>query len=169
MLIDASSDVSIPVLFTDPSTGASANPDALPTFRIMADDGPVENGNGTAEILESGDISAIVTGATTTVTSTDHGLSTGAVVTIAGAAGTSNVNGTHPITVTDANTFTFDDVSSSGTYTSGATWKTPGLFKLVLDSTIRSSLEVGRSYMAICYGVFTSVQRVVQQTFTVVN
>lgn len=169
MLLDVTADVSIPVLFIDPDTFASAIPDALPVFRIMADDGPVENGNGTASVLEGGDISAIETGATTTVTSEDHGLSTGAVINIAGADGTTDVNGTHQITVVDADNFTFDDIATSGTYTSGATWTTPGLYKLTLDSTIRSALEVGRSYLAIAYGTFSSVQRVVQQAFTVVN
>ena len=38
MLIDSSSDTTIPVLFTDPSTGASVNADSLPTFRTFGTD-----------------------------------------------------------------------------------------------------------------------------------
>lgn len=168
MLIQATSDVVLPVCFIDPDTGECVNSDELPTFRIFGADGAVENGNGTAALLEAGDISAIETGATTTVTSADHGLQTGAVVTIAGAAGTSNVNGTHQITVVDANNFTFDDVASSGTYTSGATWNSTGLYSATLDATIRAALEVGRSYLMIAYGVFGGDIRAEQIRFTVV-
>lgn len=169
MLIDASSDVSIPLLFTDPATGECDTPDALPKFRVLGMNGPVANAEGTVEQLESGAISAISTGATTTITSTAHGLATGAVVEIANAAGTTGVNGVHPITVTDANNFTFNDVVSSGTYTSGATWVTPGLFAAVLDSAIRAALEVGRNYLLICYGIFGSDVRTLQERFTVVS
>lgn len=170
MLIDASSDVVLPVAFVDPSTGALDTADALPTFRIIGDDGAVEGGNGTAALMESGTISAIATGATTTVTcDAAHGLSTGAVVTITGADGTSNVNGTHPITVTGSTTFTFNDVVSSGTYTSGASWFTPGLYALTLDSVIRAALEAGRNYLCLCNGTFSSVIRTQQIRFTVVS
>lgn len=168
MLIQADADVTIPVLFTDPSSGESVNASALPTFRVFGQDGAIEGGNGTAAVLEGKDISAISVGVTTTITSTAHGLSTGAVVTIAGAAGTSNVNGTHQVTEVDANTFTFNDVTSSGTYTSGASWNTPGLYGCTLNSVIRAALEVGRSYLLIAYGVFTSDVRAVEARFTVV-
>lgn len=169
MLIDASADVVLPGLFTDPDTGESADPDANPIFRVFGADGSVTNGNGSGAPLETKTISAISTGPTTTVTSTAHGLATGSVVTIAGAAGTTGVNGTHPVTVSDANTFTFDDVSTSGTYTSGASWKTTGLFGFTLNSTIRAALQVGRSYLLVAYGVFSGTRRAIQQTFTVVN
>lgn len=169
MLIQADADVTIPVLFTNPSTGVSAIPDELPTFRIFASDGAVEGGNGTAAVLESGEISAIETGATTTITCEDHGLATGAVVTISGADGTTDVDGTHQVTVLDADNFTFDDVTTSGTYTSGASWQTPGLFGCTLDSVIRSALEVGKSYLMIAYGVFSGDVRAVDARFTVVG
>lgn len=168
MLLDATSDVTLPILFCDPSTFASAQADSLPTFRLFSTDGAVANGNGTASQLEGKAISAIAVGATTTITSTGHGLTTGAVVTISGATGTSNVNGTHQITVTDANTFTFTGSTSSGTYTSGAAWVTPGLYGLTLDSTIRAALEVGKSYTVICYGKFSTVVRALSLNLTVV-
>jgi hypothetical protein len=169
MLIDGSQDCVVPILFTDPSTGASASPDALPIFRVFSDLGPIVGGNGTADYLESKTISAIAVGATTIITSAGHGLVTGAVVTIAGAAGTTNVNGTHQVTVIDANNFSFTGSVSSGVYTSGATWKTPGLFGCTLDSSIRSSLEAGKNYLLIAYGVFSSVVRAVKERFTVVS
>lgn len=170
MLIDASQAVVIPVAFTDPATGELDTADALPTFRIIGDDGAVEGGNGTATLMEGGTIDAISTGATTTVTTTAaHGLATGATITIAGAAGTTGVNGTHQITVTGATTFTFNDISTSGTYTTGATWYTPGLYALTLDAPIRAALEPGRNYLCLANGVFGSDVRTVPTRFTVVS
>ncbi len=167
MLIDAQADVVIPIVFTDPATGEAANPDALPTFRILGVDSSAQG--GTAAYLEDGTIASIAVGATTTInTDADHGLLTGAVVTIAGAAGTTNVNGTHLITVVDANTFTFDDVTSSGVYTSGASWKSTGIFGCTLDSSIRDAMETGRNYLLVATGVFSGDPRVETVRLTVV-
>lgn len=169
MLIDLTADTTILILFTDPETGESESADSLPTFRIFGQNGAVTNGAGTAEVFEDGNISAISTGATTTVTTSGaHGLVTGSVIQIAGAAGTTGVNGVHQITVTSSTQFTFNDVASSGTYTSGASWMTPGLYGCVLDATIRSALEVGRNYTLVCYGVFGSDVRAKEIGFTVV-
>lgn len=169
MLVDATQDIIIPILTVNPSTGAAVAADALPTFRVITGNGPVANGGGTAAVLETEAISAITTGATTTVTSAGHNLSTGAVVTISGAAGTTGVNGTHSITVVDANTFTFNDVSTSGTYTSGASWLTPGLYAVTLDSTLRSALEPGRNYALVCYAVIAGSVRTQDVRFQVAS
>src|SRR5262245_21674671 len=118
MLIDGSNDVTIPVHFTDPSTGRSATPDSLPTFRIMGSDGAVNGGNGTADYLEEGSITGFTLGTPNTVTSPNHGLSTGAVVTFSGVGGVTGLSGNYQVTVTDANTFTFT-ASLGGAFTSG--------------------------------------------------
>jgi hypothetical protein len=169
MLLDIAADVVLPILFTNPATFAAADLDALPTFRVFGQNGPVSAASGTGAYLESKPIGAISVGATTTITSADHGLATGAVITISGATGTSNVNGTHAVIVVDANTFTFDDIESSGSYTSGASWHTPGLYGLTLDTGIRSALEVGNNYLLIAYGVFQNDSLLSQQYFTVVS
>ena len=59
-------------------------------------------------------------GTTITVTSTGHGLTTGAAVgiTYAAASGVAAVAGTYPITVTGANTFTITDLNT-GTIAGG--------------------------------------------------
>jgi hypothetical protein len=60
-------------------------------------------------------------GATITVTSTAHGLSTGNLIGIDFAAGTGGTatNGNYVVTVTNANTFTITDINS-GSITAGA-------------------------------------------------
>jgi hypothetical protein len=57
-------------------------------------------------------------GVVTVTTATAHGLVSGASVTISGASPTA-YNGTFPITVTGANTFTYAAATSPGTYVSG--------------------------------------------------
>jgi hypothetical protein len=68
-----------------------------------------------------------VTGTTTvTITSAGHGLSTGDQIFIADVAGFSGVNTPvntlSTITVVDANTFTVNSATGSGTYTTGTGW-----------------------------------------------
>lgn len=164
MLIDATADVTLPVLFVTPSTGAAADADSLPTFRVFGQNGPV--GNGTGVLFESGAITAITVGSTTIITSNGHGLKVGSVVTIASAGGVTNVNGTRVVTAVTANTFSYTGVTSSGTYTSGGVWHSTGLYGVTLDSTIRAALEIGRTYTLITYGVFSSVVRQLTLYFT---
>lgn len=61
----------------------------------------------------------------TRVTSPNHGLSTGAVITIANVGGMTQLNNlSYTITVIDANTFDLDGIDNAafGAYTSGGTW-----------------------------------------------
>lgn len=78
-------------------------------------------GSGTAGYIDFFDTTTAPTaatygrsGTTVTVTSTGHGLSTGAKVGIAyvAASNVAPVSGNYPITVVDANTFTITDLNS---------------------------------------------------------
>jgi len=51
-------------------------------------------------------VTNVTTSARTTVTVTDHGYTTGDLVTIAGVTGFTNINNTHTLTVTGPDTFT---------------------------------------------------------------
>jgi len=55
------------------------------------------------------------------ITDTAHGYQTGDVVTIAGVGGTTEANGTWPITVITANTFDLLGTTFANTYTTGGT------------------------------------------------
>ena len=64
-------------------------------------------------------ISGVTEGAPATITSNNHPFHTGDTVTIFGVIGISGVNGRRQITKVDANSFTLDNSTGTGTYTSG--------------------------------------------------
>lgn len=77
----------------------------------------------------TGTIPKPVTGASNTTpititTSTEHDLSTGQTVTIAGATGNTAANGSWVITVLGPDTFSLNTSVGNGAYTGGATWST---------------------------------------------
>lgn len=65
---------------------------------------------------ERNEITAISQADPTVITSASHGLTTGDEIEIYGSNSTPSIDGTHEVTVTDANNFTIDiDVTSAGT------------------------------------------------------
>jgi hypothetical protein len=75
--------------------------------------------------LDGGTITGATDATPIVVTSADHGLVTGASVTITGAVGNTAANGTWTITVVDADTFSLDTSVGNGTWTSGGAWAAP--------------------------------------------
>lgn len=103
---------------------------------------------------------ASITGATeadpVVITSTAHGLATKDMVHISGVLGNRTANGTFRITKVDANSFSLDNTSGSGSYTSGGTW-TYSLFTmefLAADMTIVGS-SVGADQVELHRALFT--------------
>jgi hypothetical protein len=73
------------------------------------------------------------------ITSAAHGRTTGDVVTIEQIVGCEAANGTWSVTVVDANNFTLDSSTFSGTYTSGGRWTLAAAF----DYTYSMALPAG--------------------------
>ena len=106
---------------------------------------------------------ASITGATEAdpivITSTAHGLATKDVVNISGVLGNRTANGTFRITKVDANSFSLDNTSGSGSYTSGGTW-TYSLFTMeflaadmvIVGSSIGAGqAELHRALLTVTY------------------
>jgi hypothetical protein len=83
-----------------------------------------------------GSITAIVQPSNPTqITSPDHDLQTGSIITIANVGGMVQLNGnTYTVTVVDANTFTLNGIDNTafGAYTGGGTWTSNNTFSFTL-------------------------------------
>lgn len=142
-------------------------PDAAPVWKLYGVAGAIANGDGTASSLESGNVGGASNESPIEITATAHGLITGQRVTIASVGGNTAANGTFVITKTGTDTFTLDDSTGNGAYTSGGTWKTTGLYKVTLTGAVLSSLEAGKTYTLILYWEESGDQKSETITFTV--
>jgi hypothetical protein len=71
----------------------------------------------------SGFVSAATDAAPIVITSANHGLRTGDQVKVTGALGNAAANGTFTVAVLDANRFSLNGSSGSGTYLGGGSWQ----------------------------------------------
>lgn len=104
----------------------------------------------------SGNITGATNAAPIVITSTAHGLTTGTVVTIASVGGNTAANGTWPITVLTANTFSLNNSTGNASYTSGGTWTVQGV-----SVTLGQSVVAGHTLVAVigtyAYPVWSNV------------
>jgi hypothetical protein len=99
----------------------------------------------TNNYTQSGGISGITQANPAVVTSTSHGLASGAEIEITGVVGMTEVNGnTYRITAIDGDTFRLEGTDSTGftAYTSGGTWTVNGdLLKYKVTANSRETFE----------------------------
>ena len=105
-------------------------------------------------------------GTTITVTSTAHGLATGAVIGVDFAAGTGGTatNGNYPITRVDANTFTITDINS-GSITAGAAMVYASRWLMTYDVAAADSFNnspfIPAEGVVVYNGIYAQVSNVV--------
>jgi hypothetical protein len=138
------------------STGAPVNADALPTFRVYGQTGVINN--GTSAKLQSGNITGATNASPIVITSTAHGLTTGAVVTISGVGGNTAANTTAVATVLDANTFSIP-VAGNGAYTSGGVWNATGLYAIDITASALNGFASGINYTCVATWAVSSVNQ----------
>jgi hypothetical protein len=106
----------------------------------------------TNNYTQSGGISGITQANPAVVTSTSHGLATGAEIEITGVVGMTQVNGnTYRITTIDGNSFRLEGTDSTGftAYTSGGTWTVNGdLLKYKVTANNRDTFEESLSALS---------------------
>lgn len=146
--------------------GVPVVPDSTPTFRVLGADGVVTSGTGNLSLMESGSITGATQATPIVITSATHRVSTGQLVYISGVLGNTAANGTFVATFVDANTFSIS-ATGNGAYTSGGTWSTKGLYKVVLSGAILSTLEAGKTYTIVVTFTVSAVTYTVQASFTV--
>ncbi len=147
--------------------GVPANPDANPTFRVYGQAALINAGTGTCTPLESGN----VTGATNTtpivITAVAHGLTSGTAVRIANVGGNGAANGLFLITALTADTFSIPP-AGTGSYTTGGTWKTAGLYLIPITGSMLDSLEEGSTYTVLVSWAESTVAKVAGFSFGMV-
>jgi hypothetical protein len=149
------------------SSNEPIDPDANPTYRVFGASGAVSGGSGSAAPLETGSVTGATNASPIVVTSASHGLATGAYVKVASVGGNTAANGSFAVTAVDANSFSLDGSTGNGSYTSGGTWKTAGLFKVTLTGSVLSSLAAGSTYTVQVNWLESSAARSLTLTFTV--
>lgn len=120
------------------------NADALPTFRVYGPDGFLKD--GTTAFRHTASVSNATNATPIVITSTAHGLTTGAYITIAGVGGNTAANGTFAVTKVDNNLFSLDGSTGNGSYTTGGTWNVTGLYSFTIAATGVNGYETGESY-----------------------
>lgn len=164
---DATDDIVLPFV-TDDGDRQPIDPDAAPTFRVFGTSGAVASGDGTAALVESGSVSGATNASPIEVTTAAaHGLPTGAYVEVASVLGNTGANGSFFVTSTGETTFTLDDSTGTGAYTSGGTWKTVGLYAVTLTGAALSALEAGETYTVVVTWEESAAVRQKVLTFTV--
>ena len=133
------------LLVTDGSL-TPVNADALPTYRVYGPDGFVKD--GTTLFKDEGTISNATNASPIVITSTSHGLTTGALITLSGATGNTAANGTNYVTRIDSNTFSLDGTTGDGAYVDGGTWNVTGLYGFTISAAGIEGYDAGENYQA---------------------
>lgn len=155
------------VLQSTTSALVPVDADALPTFRVYGPSGYL-GVSGTCSLLDSGSITGATNASPIVITSANHGLTTGARVTISGVGGNTAANTTAVITRVDANTFSLNGVAGSGAYTSGGTWHVTGAYGWSIACTGANGFAAGEKYDVVFSFTVSSAGRQPVQTFCVV-
>jgi hypothetical protein len=126
------------------SSGTPINADALPTFRVYGPSGYLTS--GTCSLKDTGTVANATNATPIVITSTAHGLTTGARITVSGVNGNTAANGTFIVTRVDPNTFSLNSSVGNGSYTTGGTWNTTGLYSYEIDCAGSTGFESSECY-----------------------
>ena len=126
------------------TVGTPVNADALPTFRVYGPTGFVKD--GTTTLRNSGTVSNATNASPVVITSTAHGLTTGALITVVAVTGNTGANGTFVVTRVDANSFSLDGSTGNGAHAGGGTWNVTGLYGFSIPALGIDGYESGKSY-----------------------
>lgn len=129
------------------TSGTPINADALPTFRVYGPNGFVTSGS--VSLRDSGSVTNASNQVPIIITSTTHGLTTGAYVTISGVEGNTGANGTFNVTKIDGNSFSLDSSVGTGSYTTGGTWNVAGLYAYSIPVVGVTGFEKGENYQIL--------------------
>ncbi len=143
------------------------NVDGSLTFRVYGPLGLVAAATAAATVLNSGAVTGASNATPVVITSANHGLTTGTLVTVAGVSGNTGANGTTTVTAIDANTFSLDGSVGNGTYVSGGTWNVTGLYGYSIVVSAANGFEVNTTYEVLLQGKVAGQATADMQAFIV--
>ena len=149
------------------ASNVPVEPDSAPTYKIFGASGLVASGSGSLSSFEFGSITGATNTSPIVITSAGHSVTTGQSVTIASVGGNTAANGTFIATNLSSSTFSLGGSTGNGSYTSGGTWRTTGLYKLALSGAVLNSLEAGKTYTVVVTWLNSGTTRTITGTFTV--
>lgn len=142
------------------SSNVPTDADSAPTYRIYGPSGFLSSGTLTTK--DTGSITGASNANPTVITSNGHNLTTGTLVVITGVGGNTGANGTFQVTRIDSNTFSIPvDTTLGGTYTSGGTWHSAGVYDWNFAPTVGANYASGVVYTVYVYGLFSAVSTVI--------
>lgn len=152
------------------SSNVPTDADSSPTYRIYGPAGFMNS--GTLAFKDTAAVTSATSANPTVYTSAGHNLSVGAKVTIAGVnvvSGSNGFNVSGNVTAVTTNTFTLaTDNSGSGVYSSGGIWHVVGLYDFTFTPTVGANYQSGTVYTVFVYGLFSTVNNVIDvSTFQV--
>jgi len=146
------------VSFCNPNTGAVEQYDAAPTWRLYGPTGIILN--GTSSPAQTGTITGATNANPIVITSANHGLFTGSIITVSGVVGNTAANGVSQITKIDANSFSLNGKTGNGAYVSGGSWISTGLEQIALSQANTTLLTPGETYtIEISYTVSSALRK----------
>ncbi len=155
------------VLLSEDAAGKPVNADALPTFRVYGPSGYLIS--GTAAFLDSAAITGATTASPIVITSAAHGLTTGAIVTVAGVLGNTAANGTFSITKVSGDTFSLDGSTGAGSYTAATgTWNLAGAYRLTVPCLGSNGFVAGQNYEVVSNYAIAAALKADVESFAVV-
>lgn len=160
--------ITVPVQTTSSSVPTAA--DAAPRRQVYAaaDGTRLDAVAGQASNMHTGSITGATNATPIVITSTAHGLQTGARVTVSGVGGNTAANTTATITRVSADTFSLDGVAGNGAYTSGGTWTVTGLYSHSITASAGNGFSAGQTYFVVSTWAISTSARSQIDSFVVV-
>lgn len=151
------------------SSNVPTQADAAPRRQVYGPDAAVINGvGGQGAQMHTGSVTGATNANPIVITSTAHGLQTGARVKVQNVGGNTNANTVATVTKVNDNSFSLDGVAGNSAYTSGGDWMVAGLYYHSIVCSTGNGFEAGKTYFILSTWAISTSARGQMDSFTVV-
>ena len=154
-------------VLTTNTSDTPVDADSAPGYRVYGASGVMDNGTGSLSAKESGTITGATNASPIVITSANHKLTNGVRVVVSGVLGNTAANGTFVVANVTSNTFELQGSSGNGTYTSGGTWHTAGLYDFNYTPAAANGFVAGQNYVVLVTATIGGINMAAVFAFTV--